>query len=130
MKRAENFILLAIMMAFVLAGCAGEVSPAVRSVENYLEALVNKEEALMASYLCPAFEVEAFIEFDAFALVKTTLEGLNCSKTGEAPGQVLVVCQGRIEATYGNEVRTFDLSGRVYTVVESQGDWLVCGYTE
>lgn len=130
MKRVENFILLTIIMAFILAGCAGEVSPAVRAVENYFEALVDKDEALMASYVCPSFEVEAFIEYDAFALVQTILEGLNCSKTGEEPGQVLIVCQGRIEATYGNEIRTFDLSGRVYTVVESHGDWLVCGYME
>jgi hypothetical protein len=130
MKRVEKLILFTIIMAFVLAGCGGATPPAVQSMENYLEALVNKEEALMASYVCPAFEVEAFIEFDAFGLVQTTLEGLNCSKTGEEPGQVLVVCQGRIEATYGNEVRSFDLSKRVYTVVESHGDWLVCGYTE
>jgi hypothetical protein len=131
MKRIDHFILWVIILTFVLAGCEGETSPAVRSVENYLEALVNKEEAFMASYLCPAFEVEAFIEFDSFALVQTALEGLICSETGEEPGKVMVVCQGRIEATYGNELRSFDLSERIYTVVESEGgDWLVCGYTE
>ena len=130
MKRFKIIILLIIVLILFLIGCKSEVSPAVRSVEEYLEALVNKDEALMASYLCPEFEVEAFIEFDSFALVKTTLEGLRCSETGVEPGKVMVVCQGRIEAAYGNELRTFDLSERVYTVVESQGDWLVCGYTK
>lgn len=130
MKRSDNFIFLMVILAFILPGCGGVASPAVQSVENYLEALANKEEALMASYVCPAFEVDAFIEFDAFALVQTTLEGMMCSETGGEAGKAMVVCQGRIEATYGNEVRAFDLSERVYTVVESHGDWLVCGYTE
>jgi hypothetical protein len=130
MKRIDDFVLVIVILAFMLAGCEGGASPAVQSVENYLEAFVNKEEALMASYLCPAFEVEAFIEFDSFALVQTTLEGMMCSETGGEPGDVTVVCQGSIEATYGNEVRSFDLSERIYSVVESHGDWLVCGYTE
>jgi len=130
MKRTEDFILIIVILVFILTGCEGGTSPAVRSVENYLEAFVNKEEALMASYVCPAFEVEAYIEFDSFALVQTALEGLVCLETGGEAGKAVIVCQGSIEATYGNEVRSFDLSERKYTVVESHGDWLVCGYTE
>ena len=84
----------------------------------------------MTSYLCPEFEMEAFIEFDSFSLVQTSLEGLSCSATGEDGDAVQVVCQGSIEATYGNELRSFDLSERTYSVVESKGDWLVCGYSK
>jgi len=39
-----------------------------------------------------------------------------------------VICSGSIEASYGDEIRSFDLSERTYHLVQDGSDWLVCGY--
>ena len=82
----------------------------------------------MISYTCLTYELDAYLEYDAYALVETHLENLRCQETNQVNGTKLVSCQGSIEATYSNEQRSFDLAERTYSVVEENGVWLVCGY--
>lgn len=110
-----------------LTACSGGKHPAAVSVEAYLQALVNKDEARMVSLTCSNFETDALLEYDAFNLVKTRLDNLDCQVSSEQADSATVVCQGAIIATYGNEDQDFDLSERVYQMVKSGGDWLVCG---
>ena len=120
-----------ILAAFLLlSACQSRASPAARAVELFLQALADKNEAVMLSYTCPDYEMDALLEFDSLALVQTTLMGVSCKQSGTDGDAALVTCRGSIEASYGGEVRSFDFTERTYRVVDSGGDWLVCGYTK
>jgi hypothetical protein len=118
------------------AGCSPETAepaadvrtPAVQRLETYLQALVDKDEDTLVQLTCADWELNALLEFDAFGGVKTELDGLACEQTDSEDGRATVVCQGKIMASYQDEIQEFDLSGRTYQMVLQQGDWLVCGY--
>jgi hypothetical protein len=119
-----------------LAACSPETSapaadlrtPAVQSLEAYLQALVDKDEDTLVQMTCADWELNALLEFDAFGGVETELDDLMCEQVDTGDGTATVVCQGKILASYQDEVQEFDLSGRTYQMVEQSGDWLVCGY--
>jgi hypothetical protein len=115
-----------LLLSGLLAACGSTKHPAAVAVENYLQALVNKDENRLVSLVCPDFEDQALLELDSFSLVQTKLDGLDCQ--GQAQGDTAkVTCQGQILATYGTEDQQFDLSEKAYQVVKQGGDWLVCG---
>ena len=122
--------LCAVLLMVLLAACQSDTSPAAQAVENFLHALADKNEAVLLSHACADYEPNALLELDSLALVQTTLKGVSCHQSGTVGDAALVVCRGSIEASYGGEKRSFDLSDRVYRVVQSGGDWLVCGYTK
>jgi hypothetical protein len=127
MKRS---IFVMSLVAILLTACGGSPSPAALTVESYLQALTDKQDAVMLSYVCPDYEMDALLEYDAYALVQTTLKDLSCRETGTDGTTSTVECSGSIEATYGSELRSFDLSERTYSVVNDGGSWLVCGYAK
>ena len=92
-------------------------------VEDFLTALAAKDETHLLALVCADYEFDALLEFDSYALVQTTLKDVDCQLNGAD-----VICSGSIEASYGDEVRSFDLSERTYHLVQDGGDWLVCGY--
>jgi hypothetical protein len=59
----------------LLSACSGGQHPAAASVEAFLNALVEKDEAQMVTLTCEAYETDALLEYDAFSLVQTRLEG-------------------------------------------------------
>ncbi len=121
-------IILLLWVALALSGCAStQKDPAVQSVQNYLKALAAGDSTGIINYTCKEYEDQTRLDVDSFAGVKTTLKDVSCQKTGTSGNQVTVKCQGSIDATYGNEVQHFDLSRQSYTVVQQQGEWLVCG---
>lgn len=126
----QQFLLFSLLL---LAACGGgqgsQNTEAVRTLESYLTALVEKDEARLVSLTCPDWEMNALLEFDSFQAVDTELADLDCRETGSADGTVQVNCGGKILATYGEEVQEFDLGGRTYNLVQSGADWQVCGYT-
>ncbi len=128
MRMARILVLTTLVLG--LTGCAPDSSRAARAVEALLEALVTREEARFTSLTCPDYEAQALIEFDSFGLVRSELKGVACSVSGSDGDTALVRCTGSIDATYGAEVRSFDLTPRTYRVVPSDGEWLVCGYTK
>jgi len=73
------------------------------------------------------WEDDALLELDSFQAVTTKLDGLACQQTGTDGDTSLVLCKGKIVATYNNEDQDLDLSVRTYQVVQQDGDWLVCG---
>lgn len=124
-------ISLYLLIALTLAACGtGNEDGAAITVENYLSALAEKDDALLVSYICSEFEFQALLEFDSFSIVQTELKDVSCQQTNTQDGQADVFCQGSIEATYGNELRSFDLSRRTYHLIEQDGTWLVCGYDD
>jgi hypothetical protein len=126
-----RFYLLGILivgLAAVLPACSGGQHASATAVETFLQALADKNEAQYTTLTCADYELDALLEYDAFSLVKTRLEGLDCQATLVEGDNATVICQGEIVATYGNEDQTFDLSERSYAVINQGGIWLVCGY--
>lgn len=128
-----------ILVGLLASGCAASgqngaseasTSPAVQTLESYLTALVDKDEARLSNMVCPDYEADALLEYDSFGAVKTSLDGLSCKQTGQDGDSILVTCQGKIRASYSNETQDFDLGKRVYRLKPQGNDWLVCGYTK
>ena len=117
----------------ILAGCSpaqpGGDSPAVQALENYLKALADKNETAYSQLICPDWEMDAFLEFDAYQGVETSLKNLACRQTGEQNGETLVTCQGKLILSYSNEKQEVDLSRRSYRLTLKNETWQVCGFS-
>ncbi|MCI0551727.1 MAG: hypothetical protein L0287_12295 [Anaerolineae bacterium] len=126
----KNLLVLFLTITFtlLLAACSASNTDApVNAVENYLNALVNKDADRLSTLVCGAWEEDALIELDSFQAVTTRLEGLACEQTGTDGSTALVHCNGKIIASYDTEDQEIDLSVRTYQVTQEGGDWLVCG---
>ena len=123
-------ILTVILATLALTACASntnnKAAPA-KAVEDYLNALVAKDQNRLTSLSCKNWENDALLELDSFQAVTTKLDGMACEQTGTDGNTALVLCKGKIIATYNNENQELDLSTRTYQVVQEGGDWLVCG---
>jgi hypothetical protein len=122
-------LILVMISTLFLSACASSQSnkaPA-KAVENYLNALVAKDSDRLTTLSCKDWEDDALLELDSFQAVTTRLDGMACTQTGTDGDTALVLCKGRIIATYNNENQELDLSTRTYQVVQQGGDWLVCG---
>lgn len=128
MRTWKNLIVGLLFLLSTLVACASGKHPAVKSVEDYLQALVNRDEAKFLSHICPEFEEQALLEFDSFSLVKTRLEGVDCQVVEERGDHAVVLCKGAIIATYGSEDQSFELGEQPFQVTRRSGEWLVCGY--
>lgn len=116
-----------IFAGIILTACASNNDASVQAVENYLNALVNKEADKLPTLVCADWEQDALMELDSFQAVTASLEDVSCSQTGTDGDTALVLCTGNIVASYNNEDQKLDLSARTYQVIEQDGDWLVCG---
>lgn len=126
--RTFSLIFLLIFTSLLLAACASNNENApVQAVENYLNALVEKDANRLITLSCSEWEDDALLELDSFQAVTARLEGLACEQTGTDGETALVLCNGNIVATYNDEDQQLDLSVRTYQVVQEGGDWLVCG---
>lgn len=119
------FMILATLLLF-LAACQSSEQQAVSTVEAYLQALVEKDETRLLNLTCADWQMNALLELDAFGNVGTRLRDLSCSFVSGDSQAVVVHCTGSIEASYQNEVQSFDLDKRDFLMV-NQGGWLVCG---
>ncbi|MBM3152988.1 MAG: hypothetical protein FJZ96_12445 [Chloroflexi bacterium] len=122
---ATNLLLL-LVLSLALSACGGPLPE--QAVFDYLTALVEKDSALLSSLSCAEWEGTALLELDSFQAVDARLENVTCAQVGSEGETTLVVCQGKIIATYNNEDQELDLSMRTYQVVEQDGESLVCGY--
>jgi hypothetical protein len=126
--RTFSLSVLVILAALALTACASNNGNApVKAVEDYLNALVAKDADRLSTLSCGEWEDDALLELDSFQAVNTRLEGVACQQTGTDGSTALVLCNGKIIATYDTEDQELDLSVRIYQVVEEGGEWLVCG---
>jgi hypothetical protein len=121
-------LIMVTIISFLLVACSSSNgdSPA-KAVEDYLNALVSKDADRLPALVCGDWEDDALIELDSFQAVTARLDGLACEQTGSDGDTALVLCNGKIIASYNNEDQELDLSVRTYEVVQEGGDWLVCG---
>lgn len=128
MRKISLIVLLIIVSTMFLTACAsGNENAPAKAVEDYLNALVAKDENRLSTLSCGDWEDDALLELDSFQAVTARLDGLACEQTGTDGEAALVLCQGKIVATYDNEDQELDLSVRTYQVVQEGGEWLVCG---
>jgi hypothetical protein len=128
MRKYIPLVFLALALGLLLAACGASTDAPAQAVENYLNALVNKDSDRLSALSCAEWEPQALLELDSLQAVETRLEGLVCTSTTEEDGSVSVNCVGKILATYNGEDQELDLSVRTYVVVEQGGEYLVCGY--
>ena len=127
MRKIFLIVLVTIVSTILTACAAGNENAPAKAVEDYLNALVAKDENRLSTLSCGEWEDDALLELDSFQAVTARLEGLTCEQTGTDGETALVLCQGNIVATYNNEDQELDLSVRTYQVVQEGGEWLVCG---
>ncbi len=126
--RTLHLMFLLVLTSLLLPACASNNENApVQAVENYLNALVEKDANRLTTLSCGEWEDDALLELDSFQAVTARLEGLACEQTGTDGETALVLCSGNIVATYNEEDQQLDLSVRTYQVVQEGGEWLVCG---
>ncbi len=128
MRTFSLTILTVITATLLLTACASKNNngPA-KAVEDYLKALVAKDADRLSTLSCKDWEDDALLELDSFQAVTTRLDGMACEQTGTDGNTALVLCKGKLIASYNNEDQELDLSVRTYQVVQEGGDWLVCG---
>lgn len=128
MRKFFLIALVVIIPALALAACtSGNDNAPAKAVEGYLKALVAKDADRLSTLSCSDWEDDALLELDSFQAVTTRLDGSACEQTGTDGDTALVLCKGKIIATYNNEDQELDLSARTYQVVQEGGEWLVCG---
>lgn len=128
MRKVLVILLMMFIATLFLSACGSQNNDApAKAVEDYLNALVSKDSDRLTTLSCGDWEDDALLELDSFQAVTTKLDGLACSQTGTDGDTALVLCKGKIIATYNNEDQELDLSVRTYQVVQESGDWLVCG---
>ena len=128
MRKFFLILIPVIVSTLFLSACASKSSNGpTKAVEDYLNALVAKNSDRLTTLSCKDWENEALLELDSFQAVTTKLDGMSCTQTGTDGDTALVLCKGKIIATYNNENQELDLSTRTYQVVQQGGDWLVCG---
>ena len=127
LRKLSSILFIVLTLSVLLTACASNTKAPVNAVENYLNALVEKDADRISTLVCGDWEDEALIELDSFQAVTTRLEGLACEQTGTEGSIALVHCNGSIIASYDTEDQEIDLSVRTYEVTQEGGDWLVCG---
>ena len=128
MRKLFLTVLVIVIATLSLTACASSKSNGpTKAVEDYLDALVAKDEDRLTTLSCGEWEDDALLELDSFQAVTARLEDVACEETGTDGDPALVLCKGRIMATYNNEDQELDLSVRTYQVVQEGGEWLVCG---
>jgi len=124
------FLILFITIAaswLAACGSANKGSAPAKAVEDYWNAIVEKDADRLSTLVCREWEDDALTALDSFQAVTTRLEGLTCEQTGTDGETALVLCNGKIIASYNSEDQELDLSVQTYQVTQEGGDWLVCG---
>lgn len=120
--------ILAMLLMATLSSCTRDRDGAVKAIQAYLQALVNKDSERVATLSCADWEADARTELESFTAVSVALQDLDCKETGVDGETALVSCSGKIAANYGNEVLEIDLAERTFQAVYEDGDWRMCGY--
>lgn len=127
-KRSLVSIIVFLLSSMLIVSCSSQTSPA-DTVEEYLQAIVDKDVVAAANLSCLAWEEGAYAEASSFETVEVRLEGVVCESAAEPSDYQKVSCQGEIVANYGGEDQDIPLSEREFYVIEEGGQWRMCGYS-
>lgn len=121
------FLLLSSLCCLFLKDLSSEKEAEI-IVEQFIHALVDKNETVISNISCPGWEEQALLELDALQLVKSTLSDLNCIATNKTEKGVEISCTGNFTNSYNNEISEWDLNRYNFFVSNSNGTYLLCGY--
>ncbi len=121
------FVLLILLL--IITGCSdvNKLNPSDATI-SYLEGLAEKDKVKVISFSCKTWEEQASLEVDALLSVDAALNNVQCKDVGSDGSLRLVSCTGLLDLTYGDEIRSIDLSPRVYSMALEDGQWRVCSY--
>lgn len=129
----RRYLCLAGLLACLLISCnsnqPASVPVEVVTLQNYLRALVDKDEATYTQLVCPSWAPTAFLEFDAYKGVESQMKEPSCRLLSSQDNMSKVNCQGKILQNYGSENQEIDLSPRIYQLISNGENWQVCGFT-
>jgi hypothetical protein len=112
-----------VILIFIFSACASESGDPAQVVEQYLQAKVERDEAVLRQLLCLPMEADFSREAASFSSVTdVTIEAMKCQRVGDSDS---VQCSGEIVAVYGTENTSFPLTS--YRVVQEDGEWKWCG---
>ena len=112
----------------LIVSCSSQSSPA-SAVEEYLQAIVEKDVVAAANLSCLAWEEGAYAEASSFETVEVRLEAVSCESVADQADFQKVSCEGEIVANYGGEDQDIPLATRDFYVIEEGGEWRMCGYS-
>jgi hypothetical protein len=122
-------VALLVVLTIILSGCASTVkSNPSDATFAYLIALAEKDKTKVISLSCKTWEEQASLEVDALLSVGASLNNVQCQASSSEGDSQLVKCSGMLDLTYNDEIRSIDLSTRVYSMRLEDGQWRVCSY--
>ena len=119
------FVSLLISVA-ALAACTKTDAPA-SAAEAYWKAMAVKDSNTLSNLSCKDYEAQALSTLDSFSAVDLTLKDIHCTTGANDGTNADVTCKGSLDASYGSEDSSFDLSISTYQMVLDNGNWLMCG---
>jgi hypothetical protein len=129
MKITSRYFVLLILLALMIVACQkSQGSSASSVVGDYFKALVAKDANQAVNLSCTAWEEQAQLDADTFAINPATAENVQCKTAGEDGDATLVSCTGKLVLDYNGEKQEIDLADRTYRVVQEGGEWRMCGY--
>ena len=122
-------LILILLLGVSIASCSGaKNSDPSQATFDYLTALAAKDKTSLVNLSCKSWEEQANLEADALLSVEAALNNVSCKVTGHENDFQLVNCTGKLDMTYGKEVRSIDLGLRTYYMSLEDGQWRVCSY--
>ena len=119
--------ILYVLFLLALTACNAKSSPAADAVKAYWNALVKSPDQAV-SLSCAAWEEQAALDADTFAINPATAENIACQETGKDVDSTVVTCTGKLVLDYNGEKQEINLADRSYRAVEEGGEWRMCGY--
>lgn len=122
------FGILLMVLTLALSSCGVPNSPS-DIIEEYIDAMVAKNDILTVNLSCVAWEENAKAEGAGFEGVEVSLEDVACLVMDETSDSASVSCTGKFIFQYaGGEIEEIDLDRRNYSLVQESGEWKMCGY--
>ncbi len=129
MKIPYRYFILLTLLAFMVVTCQkSQERDASGVVVNYFKALVAKDANQAVNLSCAAWEEQAQIDADTFAINPATAENIQCKAAGKDGDTSLVSCTGKLVLDYNGDKQEINLADRTYRTVQESGEWRMCGY--
>ncbi len=129
MKFTFRYFLLLVLLAFMIVACQRTRGKDASSVVgDYFKALVAKDANQAVNLSCAAWEEQAQIDADTFAINPAKAENVQCKTAGKDGDATLVTCTGKLVLDYNGETQEINLADRTYRAVQEGGEWRMCGY--
>ncbi len=127
--RTKKLLIVSGLLLLLLTACGGQPRDPGAVIEDYMTALVARDDAQAITLSCAAWEENASADGASFEGVEANLESISCGAVDENGDEATVSCEGQIVFSYaGGEDEVYDLSLRNYSVVLEGGEWRMCGY--